>query len=141
MLLYRPLIIDRLPVPLPPAPPNLCCLVPHFHPLCLCLLVSYPPPPLCLIFLPIMSPSLSISSSVSLFFLFSSSFCRKRKTNSLLCYTCAAFKCCQCMTNKVKVSAYYCPLQSSALSSGSGFVSVDRNCFDVGLSCFVCQHS
>lgn len=44
MLLYRPLIIDWLPAPLPHPPQQTGCLLLHPHLLCLCLLVSLSPP-------------------------------------------------------------------------------------------------
>lgn len=148
MLLYRPPIIDRLPVPLAAAPPNLCRLIRHLHPLCLCLLVSLSPP---------LIPSVSFSSlsclllflslPLSLFF-FSLPMAAKSKKKKKLYFLVSSFLllvmlhlCCiqvlLAYSNKEKASAYYLPLQSSALSSSSGFVSVNRSSFDAVLSCFV----
>lgn len=119
MLLYRPLIIDWLPVPLPhPPAPNLRCLLRHLHPLCLCLLVSLSPPLVpsvslsslsCLLLFLSLSLSLSFLSALSSSVALLVQLC---KHSSLIAsHLCAAFKWRQCACKKQKVTAYYSPLQ------------------------------
>lgn len=145
MLLYRPLIIDWLPVPpsFPTRPTKPLLLHPPPSPtlsLSPCLIVS-PPHPLCLVFLPIMSPSLPISSSVPLF-LFSSCCCTSSGlaapgavlqcvsiSSCLLYFTCAAFKCCRCTLKRRRSVLITHLSSSSALHSGSDSAGVNRRCF------------
>lgn len=143
MLLYRPLIIDWLPVPLPHPPQQTCCLLHHPHLLCLCLLVSLSPPLSPLSRFPPYHVSFSfyiflcLSSSVLLhFFGYFGLVCGPHDTHPLLLVKPSVFEC-ACWIGSLLLSSqllsFVRPLQPSA--------SLIRVAFDVGFSCFVLWHS